>query len=199
MATERNDRIFETTEERVQRFLEEECYTSPEEMDPRKPVILDGEFVKPNPNFNPALVQREWVEQEIERRKNNLGTSFFLNFDPLCNVHQLKGSLGDSIRQEIGIKLAERFGEVFIAQFPNNPPPLKSVLAALQVRLWYEERPGIDNGEIYFWLPGLHLKESFVFKMLKRLKKSLDKEPITVEVKEEKHELVFYGWGFRYY
>ena len=187
------------TERAVQKFLEEECYTTPDAKDPRKPLILDSEFVKPNPDFDPALVEREAREQEIERRKNHLGTSFFLNFDPLCNLHQLQGYLGDSVREEIAISLHQRFIEVFVAQSPDNPPSVEQLEGTLRVAVCPRPQPGFNNGEVYLWLPGIPFKEEFVFTMLKKFRDSIEENPIKVSVEEKDYEVQFYGWGFRYF
>lgn len=187
------------TKEAVHRFLKEEYYTTPEAKDPRKPLILDGEFVKPNPDFDPALVEREAREQEIEQRKNHLGTSFFLNFDPLCNLHQLQGHLGESVCEEIAQSLRERFIEVFVAQFSDNPPPVEQLTGTLRVAICPRPQPGFNNGEVYLWLPGIPLKEEFVFTMLKKFRDFIEENPIKVNIEEKDYEVQFYGWGFRYY
>lgn len=187
------------TEHAVRRFLEEECYTTPEVKDPRKPLMLDGEFVKPNPNFDPALVDRESREREIERRKNHLGTSFFLNFDTLCNLHQIKGDLGDSMREDIARSLHERFVEVFAAQFPGNHPPIEELAGRLRVAICPQPQPGFNNGEVYLWLPDIPLNEEFVFTMMRKFRNSIEENPISVNVKGKSYEVSFYGWGFRYY
>lgn len=187
------------TEREVQRFLEEECYTTPEARDPHKPLILDGGFVKPNPDFDPALLERESREREIERRKNHLGTSFFLNFDTLCNLHQIDGHVGDMVRRDIARSLHERFIEVFAAQFPDNPPPIEELASRLRVAICPHPQPGFNNGEVYLWLPNIPLNEDFVFTMMRRLRSSLEENPISVYVEGESYEVPFYGWGFRYY
>jgi hypothetical protein len=187
------------TEREVQRFLKEECYTTPETKDPRKPLILDGEFVKPNPDFDPALLERESIEREIKRRKNRLGTSFFLNFDPLCNLHQIDGHVGDMARRDIARSLHERFIEVFVTQFPDNPPPVEELASRLRVAICPHLQPGFNNGEVYLWLPGIPLNEDFVFKMMRSLRSSLEENPISVFVEDKDYEVLFYGWGFRYY
>lgn len=188
-----------STEREVQRFLEKECYTTPETRDPHKPMILDGEFVKPNPDFNPALLECESREKEIKRRKNHLGTSFFLNFDPLCKLHQIDGHLGDMVRRDIARSLHKRFIEVFVAQFPDNPPPVEELTSRLRVAICPRPQPGFNNGEVYLWLPDMPLNEDFVFTMMRKLRSSLEEKPILVYAKGESYEIPFYGWGFRYY
>lgn len=187
------------TEEAVLGFLEKECCTTPEAKDPRKPLILDGEFVKPNPDFDPALVEREAQEQEIERRKNHLGTSFFLNFDPICSLHQLQGYHGESVREEIVQSLHQRFVEVFMAQLPDNHPPVEQLAGTLRVAICPRPQPGFNNGEVCFWLPGIPLKEEFVFTILKKFRNSIEENPIRVNIEKKDYEVQFYGWGFRYY
>ncbi len=184
------------TEEQVRRFLEEECYTTPEEQDPCKPLIIEDELVRLNPSFDPQLVQQEALEQEMERRRTNLGTSFFLNFDPICNLHQLSGRVGGWARQEIKMQLEKRFIEVFKAQFPDDPPSegvLSGLKERLQVAICPDAQLGFNNGEVYLWLPGLVLNEEFVVKMLLALKKSLIEEPVSVELDEQKYQVLFYG------
>lgn len=187
------------TKETVLKKLIEECYTTPEKRDPTKPAILDGEFVKLNPDFDAGLLTRKIVEEEIKRRQNHSGTSFFLNFDPLCNLHQIEGALGNSVCQEIINLLRQRFIDVFVAQFPDNPPPMDDLEATLRVALCKTGQYGFNNGEIYFWLPRIPLKEDFVFDFLRKFKGSIDDNPIIVNIKETKYEVLFYGWGFRYY
>ena len=187
------------TEDAISRFFEEECYTTPEAKDPRKPLILDGDFVKSNPDFDPALVAREARERKIEQRKNHLGTSFFLNFDPFCNLHQLQGHPGDLVRKDIAQSLHQRFLEVFVAQFPDDPSPMSQLAKILRVAICSRPQPGFNNGEVYLWLPGIPLREEFIFTMLKKLKDSIEENPIKVNIEEKDHEVQFYGWGFRYY
>ncbi|MEK7583697.1 MAG: hypothetical protein AAB490_00495 [Patescibacteria group bacterium] len=187
------------TEQDILKFLEEECYTDPATKDPCKPLILEGGVLKPNPDFDPALLAHENREREIERRKKHLGTSFFLNFDPFCEVHQIAGDQGHRIRVDIGQLLLERFIRVFFEQFPiDDPPPLRSLEDRVEVRMCQKPRPGFDNGEVYIWLRGLPLKEEFVFAMLKQLRDSLRQHPILVTIDDKNHEVTFYGWGFRY-
>lgn len=186
------------TEETIRRFLEKECFTTPKAKDPRRPLILDGKFVKLNPDFDPALVEREARGQEVERRKNHLGTSFFLNFDPLCKLHQLQGYLGDSVRKEIARSLHQRFIEVFVAQFPKNPPQVEWLKGTLEVAICSRPQPGFNNGEVYLWLPGIPFKEDFVFDFLRKFRNSIEDNPIMVDVEGKDYEASFYGWGFRY-
>jgi len=192
-------------EQKIAEWLERECYTTPEERDPRKPLILDGEMVGPNPDYDPELVRRESVVKEVERRRKHLGTSFFLNFDPLCHLHQLgldrMGSgKGDSVRQDIMRQLSARFLDVFVAQFPDNDsPPAAALEGVLQVAICPYGQAGFNNGEVYLWLPGQPLTEDFAFQMLRALYESLQKKPILANIDGTDYEVQFYGWGFRYY
>jgi len=52
---------------------------------------------------------------------------------------------------------------------------------------------------VYLWLPGIPLKEEFVFTMLKKLRDSIEENPIKVNIEEKDYEVQFYGWGFRCY
>lgn len=187
-------------DEKDARSLIEKSSTTKEEKDPGKPLILDGDFVKPNPDFNLAVAEREAREREIERRKNHLGTSFFFNFDPLCNLHQLPGCLGELARGEIAQSLRQRFIDVFMGQCPSdNPPPLGQLEEMLRVKICPQPQPGFNNGEVYLWLPGIPLEEGFVFKILKEFRNSVEKYPIRVNVEGKCYEVLFYGWGFRYF
>lgn len=187
-------------ESRIREFLERECYTTPEERDPRKPLILEGEMVRPNPDYDIDLVRREADEKEVERRRKRLGTSFFLNFDPLCRLHQQPDVKGEFARNDIVRQLSERFLEVFVAQFPKEPPfPINGFRRVLSVQICPYAQPGFNNGEVYLWLPGIPLEENFVFQMLKAFRDSLEKELVVANIDGTDYPVQFYGWGFRYY
>lgn len=176
-------------EEDVHEFLTKYCYTTFAEMDPCKPFILDGDLVKPNPAYDP----------EIAHYRGNPGTSFFFNFDCDCSLHQGSGELGEWARAEIARQVHERVIEVFVAQFPDDPPPLEPLKEALEIAINSNPQLGFNNGEIYAWLRGLPLKEELVFTLLKELKHSFEEKRITVNVKGKDYQAWFYGWGFRYY
>jgi len=188
------------TEEAMRRFLEETCYTTQEEKDPRKPLILEGEFLRPNPDFDLELLRKESREKEIERRRKHLGTSFFLNFDPLCHLHQLEGQKGEFARADMARQLRERFVDVFAECCGSiDPPPVAAIKRILRVEICPYAQRGFNNGEVYLWLPNIPLTEEFVFQILKGFRDSLEKKPIVANVDGEDYEVQFYGWGFRYY
>ena len=102
-------------ERSAREFLEKHCYSDPETKDPTKPLIVDGDSVRLNPEFDPSVDGTAWIEQELRRRARELGTSFVLYPDPLCNLHRAEGELGDMDRREIMYKLQERFVRIFAA------------------------------------------------------------------------------------
>ncbi len=169
----------------IQKFLEEECYTTLKEKDPTKPFIVKGGTVFLNPEFDPSI--------------RKLGTSIFLNFHPDFTIHQTEGTAGDLIRKKIVKSLVERLYQVISAQFPDDPPPMVSffnfILANITPRGVPEFNP---SGEVYLWFKKLEFKEDFILVVLKALKKSLEDEPIIVTYEERDYPVVFYGWGFRY-
>lgn len=184
----------------LQKFFTEECYTTDEERDPLRPLILKDGFVHPNPDFDYAKCREAEHVREVERRRTQYGTSFFLNFDPLFNGHQVDASEGgDEMRAEILHKLRERFLDVFTAQFSDDPPLRESFDGCLAVKLCPHAQVGFSNGEVYLWLRRLPLKEDIVIKILCALKRSLEDEPITVTYQGNEYPILFYGWGFRYY
>ena len=185
-------------EARIQKFLETECYTSAEEKDPSKPLIFEDGLVSINPDYDPNISEIKWTEKELERRKIQLGTSFFFSFDPICKIHQLTGSEGDAIRYEIIIETVDRFVQVFSAQFPNNPPSPEEIKEPIDARLSYAPREHMDNGELYIWMRGLYLNEEFIFTMIREMKKSLKENPVMANYKDEDYPVLFYGWGFRH-
>lgn len=126
--------------------------------------------------------------------KESRGTSFFLNFDRDCVVHQMRGLPGTNVRQEIVGLLYHRFIKLFTTQFPL----VKRLEDIIQIEICQEPRPGFDNGEIYFWLPGIHLEEDFAFDFLKKFKQSIENDPIVIRVTRDDYKVFFYGWGFRY-
>jgi hypothetical protein len=183
----------------LDKVLEERLYTSPEEQDPRKPFIAEGERIRSNPKFDMELVRQDSIAEELERREKYLGTSFFLNFDPLCEVHQLQGSIGESVREDIRNQLIWRFCDVFKAQFPDDDPPPKRLLAnALRTDIEPRPQPRMNNGEVYLWMQGYRFTEEFTVKMLLGLKANLEKSPVCVTIEGQKYDVPFYGWGFRY-
>lgn len=187
-------------EDAMDKFLREECYTTPEEMDPTKPLLVRDGMVEANPGYDRVAADRKSHDREVERRKANLGTSFFLNFDPLCHVHQQDGPEGDRMRQEIIKSLRLAFLIVFGRQFPDdNQPPLEAIGRKLRVALCPHPQGGFNNGEVYLWLPGFALTEEFIFMMMKALKAYFEENPVRVRFEGEDYEAFFYGWGFRYY
>uniref|UniRef100_A0A7C4R3K0 Uncharacterized protein n=1 Tax=candidate division CPR3 bacterium TaxID=2268181 RepID=A0A7C4R3K0_UNCC3 len=188
------------TEQDIQQFLREEIYTTPKEKDPLKPFMLEDGFINPNPNYDSALAHEKKIERELKRRSEHLGTSFFLNFDPITDIHRIQGREGDDVRQQIADILIARFIDVFVSQCPqDNPPPINSLKKHLQVDLCENGPTNFNNGEIYFWLRELPLVEDFVFKMLRAFKESIDENPVIITYKGKEYEVPFYGWGFRYY
>lgn len=187
----------------VEDLLRREFYTTPEEQDPTKPVILDGEFVRANPKFDPNLVSLRAAEADLARRRENLGTSFFLNFDPAWGLHQISGPRGDRVRHQIAHNLQERFIIIFISQFPDDDPMPFSALSdldqSLAIGMAYQPQAGANNGEIFFWLRGICLTEDFTFQFLKDFRRSLQEYPVTIEVDGTEYPILFYGCGFRYY
>lgn len=127
------------------------------------------------------------------------GTSFFLDFHPLCRAHQMEGNKGELIREEIAELLLTRFMNLYLAALEGGTqPPVSQLRKMIAVRISPRGDPSMNHGEIYLWLKGIHLSEDFVFALLKKLKYSLDKEPLVVRIGEERHPISFYGWGFRY-
>lgn len=179
----------------IDQFLREECYTTEQEKDPRKPLLVINGLVRQNLDFDPDLVAREYAEKEARRRRDNSGTSFFLNFDPACHIHQQDDYTNDEIA-----KLAnDRFLKVFCSQFPDNQPPARAVDLALETALCHWPQPGFNNGEIYFWLKQLKVTEDFAFQLQRALWESVNQDPIMVSFEGQEHEVWFYGSGFRYY
>jgi len=76
---------------------------------------------------------------------------------------------------------------------------LEQLEGTLRVAVCPRPQPGFNNGEVYLWLPGIPLKEEFVFTMLKKLRDSIEENPIKVNIEEKDYEVQFYGWGFRCY
>lgn len=179
-------------------FLHRVAYTNEDEKDPTKPLILEDGLVRANPNFDPGLVDKMFLEEELARRETSLGTSFFLNFDPLCNLHKIRGNYGNSAREAIVFLMRERFLEVFRDCFGDNPPPLEALNKGLEVQLCRHEQIGFNNGEIYFWLPGLIIKEEIIIKILLAFKKSLEDNPVPIKINDQEYFLLFYGWGWRH-
>ena len=190
-------------EQKFIEYFENNLITNLQERDPCKPLIYTGEgdMVKLNPDYDPEVARHE----EIERRRNHLGTSFFLNFDPLCHLHQLDlDRLGDNrgvrAREDIARQLSARFLDVFVAQCPGIPASLENSLRKiLRVEICPYAQSGFNNGEVYMWLPGQPLKEDFVFQILRALYNSLKDKPILANIDGTDYEVQFYGWGFRYY
>jgi hypothetical protein len=187
-------------EDDVRRYLEVELCTTAEELDPTKPLVVDkDDMLTANPSFDEGLVMQKSREKEIERRKNHLGTSFFLCFDPLCNIHQLAGSTGEVVRHEIVSQLRSIFMEVFEACIPVDiSKPTPQFWQILRSEICPYAQPGFNNGEVYLWLRSMLIKEDFVLKVLATLKRSLEENPIKVQIDDEEYVVEFYGWGFRY-
>jgi len=147
-------------------------------------------------------------------RRDSPGTLIFLNFDRICNLHQLIGEEGDRARQAIIDALKERFIQLVEKQFQHLPPghPVRTELAFIKnlvtVKIctspqedFYKPDDMFDmfnNGEVIIWWPAICLKEEIIFKLLKELKHSLNKDRIKVVIKEKEYEVLFNGWGFRY-
>jgi hypothetical protein len=181
--------------EEISQWLQKTCITTEAEKDPRKPLMVDGQdMVLCNPDYDPALVEREATEKEIQRRKTNLGTSFFLNFDPLCHVHQIRDWHGDAVRREIARQLVQRFLLVF-GDACDEGLPMEALANRLQVNICDYGQAGFNNGEVYMWLPGIALNEDFVFQVLRALYNSINQDPITVFVEGSGSEqVIFYGY-----
>lgn len=176
------------TEEDIFRFLEDEC-TTQEEKDPHKILILCNGFLEPNPNFDPELLQLK-------------GTSFFLNFDWSCHLHQISGLRGKRIREAIAYSMHHRFIAIFMAQIPKESRQRMSLAAEglgqiLRVAICSKKQKRFNNGEVYLWLPHIQLAENFVFTILSGLKKSTDENPIKIDIGERDFDVKFCGWGFR--
>lgn len=158
-----------------------------------KPFISIGGSMEPNPGFNPTPAEGEAKEEKIRR-----GTSFFLNFDPLCSLHQISGEPGDLVREEMAHLLSKRFVHVFANQFSYGPSAEREFKRILRVAICPTPQKGFNNGEIYFWTPGILLDEDCIFAILSDFKNSLKGDPIKVKVGGKEYEVKFYGWGFRY-
>jgi len=172
---------------------------------------------------DPEIIRLEFYRkyQDLENLKKyywsqrrDPATLIFLNFDRVCNLHQLMGEEGDKARQTIIDALKKRFIKVVKEQFQHLPPGhlvlnlIDDSEGLITVRIctspqedFYKPDDLFDifnNGEVVIWWPGIRLKEELIFKILKDLKHSLDKDRIKVKIKEKEYEVLFNGWGFRY-
>ena len=181
----------------INRWLQKEMLTTPDVLDPSKPLVVDEDhLVRPNPAFSYEAA----AAQELERRP--LGTSFVVFFHPHCNVHQVQTEEGEQARTLIRQGLQERLLEAIRQQFPDDPqwPRVRQeMMDAMQVALCEKAQPGFNNGEVYLWIRGLPLKEEFIVKVLLAFKQKVEDDPIQVSFGGQKYKALFYGWGFRYY
>lgn len=140
------------------------------------------------------------LREEIERWENHFGTSFFLNFAPFFDIHQIGGDLGNMVRANIAESLHKRFIEVLTgAQLPSNLPSIEELTSRLYVTVCAQEQLWANNGEVYFWLQKINLNEDLIFKIMRTLRSSLKENPIVVPMRDKDYEVPFYGWGFRCY
>lgn len=144
-------------------------------------------------------------EQELQWR-GKPGTSFFFNFDPLCRlclkIHE-KASAPDgrSVDKQIREALWKRFIEIYLVEYQDflRLRQEEALLEICQIDIDpYGENGFNAGGEVYLWLKGLLLLDDSVFEILKKLKKSFDENPITIQVEDKTYRLLLYGWGFRH-
>lgn len=123
------------------------------------------------------------------------GTSFFLNFHPFCDVHQMLGAEGDRVRKQIVDRAVERFFPILEKHWPKELAELDHKARSLLSPM---PRPFFDNGELFIWIEEVVLPEENVLRVISDLRRSLEEEPIRIASRGEELPVRFYGYGFRY-
>ncbi|MBI4993973.1 hypothetical protein HZC33_03435 [Candidatus Wolfebacteria bacterium] len=210
------------SEDFIRDHIDENCYTTPKEKNPRKPLMFIMGCLTKNPYFEIQLAQIERKKQvilEVEKRKQRPGTLIFLKFDTLCDIHQLDNMshqeiepmLGNEIRDHIIETLREEFIKAFDKTFfeqsagkiiHDTNQHLRANKKILRIKIYPKSQHELNNGEIYFLLPEIALEENFIFVMLEKFKKQIEKTQksfVWPNNKDEIYELKFNGFGFGYY
>jgi hypothetical protein len=156
--------------------------------DPTKPCMVDADgFVKPNEEFGRRINALE---------PENFGTSFFVNFVPGLGLENVRGQPeGNQVLNEIIRQFSERCAEVLGETLQKHKIGLakKNVETLLHI----DEKSPASPGEIYYWIPGLHVEEEIAFEIMKRIRQTFREEPIKIIYHNEKYDIPFYGTGVR--
>lgn len=135
-------------------------------------------------------------------KKEPKNTLITFNFKEGCDVHQVQGEIGKSIRSLIAHTIRARFNAALREEISRNVAlaSLMSDNLRAGIHICQISQKGIHNGQLYIWMEDTLLPFSTILSVMSTIWESLSLDPISISLLDTtRYEVMFCGGGYNFF